>query len=109
MTKCPTHETVLNAAGHCLLCDHPELEKHEELGAENAGPNPNYKPTPPRWHRVEIIAPEGYSFGVVMDGSGCLGIAIKAPGGEWSSDLHRDGENTIAPGHKAYVVRNDGD
>jgi hypothetical protein len=26
MIRCPIHDTVLNANGECLLCDHPELD-----------------------------------------------------------------------------------
>lgn len=26
MKRCPIHDTVLNAAGDCLLCDYPELD-----------------------------------------------------------------------------------
>jgi hypothetical protein len=33
--RCPIHDTVLNAAGDCLLCDHPELDP-DGLTAEQA-------------------------------------------------------------------------
>jgi hypothetical protein len=33
--RCPIHDTVLNANGNCLLCDHPELDP-DGLTAEQA-------------------------------------------------------------------------
>jgi hypothetical protein len=80
---------------------------HEQSYAAD-GLNPDYKPPIPRWHMVEIIAPEGYTFGVCMDSMGQLGIAVKPPGEVWPTGLTVSGVNTIEPGNKCYQVINDG-
>lgn len=78
----------------------------DEGQGEATGRNPNYRPQPGVWHTVEVLAPEGYSFGITTDVMGVLGIGVKPPGGEWPAEV--TGENTTAPGHKAFVVHNDG-
>ena len=30
-TRCEIHGTALNAKGHCLLCDHPELMTRQQV------------------------------------------------------------------------------
>jgi hypothetical protein len=77
-------------------------------GEVAAGPNPDYKLPVPRWHHVEVLAPEGYMFGICLDAMGLLGIAVKPPGGEWPTCLPLTGVNTIEQGHKCYQVISDG-
>lgn len=67
-----------------------------------------YQPPAMRWNRVEIIAPEGFEFGIAHDSDdGTLSIAVRPPGDEWPSGLILTGINKIAPGHRCYIVRND--
>ena len=72
------------------------------------GKNPHYKPPINVWHRVEVIAPVGTQFGIIMDEHGTLTIAMRPNVGEdWPHGAIPEIGTTILEGHQAYQVLSD--
>lgn len=60
------------------------------------------------WNRVEVAAPAGYSFGIILDSNGTLSLSVKPPDGDWpKGNEPMAGINTIAEGCTRYVVFNE--
>ena len=92
-------------------CEPPEEKPNSAnvgIPMEAKGLNPHYKPPVMRWNQLEIMAPVGYTFGIVMDSMGLLAIAVKPPNGEWPKGYEPvEGINTIKEGDICYSVLND--
>lgn len=60
------------------------------------------------WNDVAVIAPVGYSMGVVEDKDGKLVLVIKPVGSEWAHGIMpKGGINTIADGCTRFRIVQD--
>lgn len=76
-------------------------------GEVSTGPNPDYR-EPDGWRGIEIVATPGTEFGIMTEAGEFISIVTRREGEDWPHNhVPTHGINIIAPGHMAYVVRDD--